>query len=381
MDEGAQKVQNGVQNSNETPVQANETPEAGNTVQANEPTELGNGVQKVQNGVKKSNETTVQAAGNGVQNMNENGVQAAETTVQEAGNGKKRRFWELDFIRGLCVVLMVFDHVMFLVMYAMPELGAMLGTDKWDAPAEWISEHYWMSDLRICVRFPVLFLFFLICGISCTLSRSNAKRGGLCFAVAMGVTAVTVLVDMVFGLGVSIYFGVLHMLGIAMLLYAALDLVGELPARLIKDERKRGIAERMSKFLAPTVGLVLLIVFFTCFFGGIIGDTFDSNVVIADKGASIFASFFVNIMPGVGGGTIGGADYWPLLPWAAIVLVGGLIGRLVYKNERIKFFASKLDGKWNKPICFVGRHALLIYVCHQVVALVVLFVVTLFMLI
>lgn len=302
--------------------------------------------------------------------------------MEEGGEvRKKKRFWELDFIRGLCVVLMVFDHVMFVMMYAMPSVGAMLGTDKWNAIANWIEDNYWLSDLRKCVRFPVLFLFFLICGISCTLSKSNLRRGGLCFAVALAVTAVTVTIDAIFGLGVSIYFGVLHMLGIAMLLYALFEFLGRLPARLIKDEKKKVTAKKIGEYLAPTVGLILFVVYFCCLFKGITGDIFDSNVVIEDKGASTFASLFVNIMPDVGGGTIGGADYWPLLPWAAIVLMGGFIGRLVYNNDKIKYFASPLDGKWNKPICFVGRHALIIYVCHQAAAVALLFIVTLFMLI
>lgn len=301
--------------------------------------------------------------------------------MEEAVDTKKRRFWELDFIRGICVILMVFDHVMFVVMYAMPQIGAMLGTDKWNGVSEWLENNYWYGNLRICVRFPVLFLFFLICGISCTLSRSNAKRGGLCFAVACAVSIVTIIVDMLFDLGISIYFGVLHMLGIAMLLYALFDFLGGLLAKFVKSEKGKRIATEAGKYLAPVVGLILFTVYFACFYKGITGDIFDSNVVISDKGASIFASFFVNIMPDVGGGTIGGADYWPLLPWAAIVLMGGFIGRLVYKNERAKNFAARLDGKWNKPICFVGRHALIIYICHQVAAIALLFIVTLFMLI
>ncbi len=296
---------------------------------------------------------------------------------------KKKRFWELDFIRGICVILMVIDHVLFVAMYAMPQIGVMLGTDKWNGIGEWLNDNYWYGNFRLCIRFPVLFLFFLICGISCTLTKSNAKRGVLCLAVACAVTTVTVLIDKVMNIGISIYFGVLHMLGIAMLLYALFDFLGGLPAKKIKDERGKHIAAEVGKYLAPTIGAILFIVYFACFYGGIEGDVFNSNVVIKDESLSVFASFFVNIFPNSNSGiaSIGGADYWPLLPWAAVVLIGGFIGRLVYNDDRIKYFAAPIDGKWNKPICFVGRHALIVYVCHQVAAVALLFVVTLFMLI
>lgn len=41
----------------------------------------------------------------------------------------KERFWELDFLRGLCVVLMVFDHFMYCLWDIMPSINQMLGTD------------------------------------------------------------------------------------------------------------------------------------------------------------------------------------------------------------------------------------------------------------
>lgn len=32
----------------------------------------------------------------------------------------------------------------------------------------------------------------------------------------------------------------------------------------------------------------------------------------------------------------------------------------------------KLDGKWNKPVCFIGRHTLIVYVAHLVFIVAVL---------
>lgn len=294
---------------------------------------------------------------------------------------EKKRFWELDFLRGICVILMVLDHFLFVIMYTMPQIGKMLGTSLWDGASKWLENNYWWSTFRISIRFPVLFIFFLICGISCTLSHSNAKRGLLLGIVACAITFITVIVERVFGVMTSIYFGVLHMLSVAILLYALFDFLGGLIKKSGKTEEQKRAKKLVGELLAPSVGLIIFIVFFACLYGGIYGDIFNSNVVIEDKTASTLASLFVYIAPNVGGGTIGGTDYWPLLPWAAIVLIGGFIGRFVYNNERAKNFLMPLDGKWNKPVCFVGRHALIIYVFHQVLVIILLSVVTLFALI
>lgn len=32
----------------------------------------------------------------------------------------------------------------------------------------------------------------------------------------------------------------------------------------------------------------------------------------------------------------------------------------------------KLDGKWNKPVCFIGRHTLIVYVVHLILIVAVL---------
>ena len=45
-----------------------------------------------------------------------------------AGRGSLR-FWELDFVRGLCVLLMVFDHFMYCMCGVLPEVNSVLGTD------------------------------------------------------------------------------------------------------------------------------------------------------------------------------------------------------------------------------------------------------------
>lgn len=294
---------------------------------------------------------------------------------------KKHRFWELDFLRGICVLLMVFDHCMFTMGYLMPSTGAELGTNMWEGMYSFVNNVYWYGSLRSYAHVIVVCIFFLICGISCTLSRSNFKRGILCFLAGCAVTFVTVIADRVMPQDsepIAIYFGVLHMLGIAMLLYGALDNLGLLIAKIGKSEQTKKITKIIGDYLTPTVGLIFLIIFFACFFQSLSYGELTTNIVIKDKSSSVLASIFIGVKPYDNNGEwiIGGSDYWPLLPWVAIVLIGGFIGRGLY-HSKAKNYLAKLDGKWNKPICFVGRHALLIYVAHQVAIFVLCFIITL----
>ena len=133
----------------------------------------------------------------------------------------KERYWELDFVRGLCVTLMVFDHFMFCMWGVLPFINEVLGT-SFLAGAEKLGTAYWVWPFRQNFRFWVVTAFFILCGISCTLTRGNFRRSIPLALVAAGITAFTVFLEN-FGLNEVILFGVIHMLAAAVFLYAVLD--------------------------------------------------------------------------------------------------------------------------------------------------------------
>lgn len=70
----------------------------------------------------------------------------------------------------------------------------------------------------------VLAGFIGSCGISCSLSRSNLKRGLKLLAVALALSGATALMDLIMDQqSFFISFGVLHMLALSMLAYAGLS--------------------------------------------------------------------------------------------------------------------------------------------------------------
>lgn len=235
---------------------------------------------------------------------------------------KNKRIWELDFIRGLCVLLMVFDHIMFDLWFFGDEWG-YLGL------VDFAYFFYWENDIRTVIRYGVVFLFFLISGISSTFSRSDFYRALKVLIFAYGVTFFTSFV------GIDIQFGVLHAFGYSMLLYAILNTFDK------------------TIWSKAILGLIILVFGILIFYN-------------AANFLKLPESFqWLNNVIGFPEKNYSDGDYVPLLPWTGIFLLGSVIGKLFYKNK--KSLMPKLDTKITKPIEFVGRHALIIYPLHQII--------------
>ncbi len=234
---------------------------------------------------------------------------------------KKERIALLDEVRGLCVVLMVVYHGLF-------TLG-------------------WYSGIAICRDLFRFFtpaepffagVFIFLCGLCCTLSRSNLKRGLLLAIVAVGVSVV-----MAVGFPENaIWFGVLHLLATCILLYALLHrIIARLPGWL--------------------GAIVCAVFFFLCwhlpvqyeigFFG--IRGVWEIPV----PGHITQQAWLYPLGLGRIAGTQG--DYFPLLPWIFCFFGGSFLGRYVRQ------LPHALKRSHLPPLAFVGRHALIFYVVHQ----------------
>ena len=118
----------------------------------------------------------------------------------------KHRIWELDVFRGFCILGVVVVHFVY-------DLTDLYGILRWDAPALFQFVQNWGGVL-----------FLLLSGICATLGSRSVRRGIIVFTCGMICTAVTAgmyLLDMA-DKYIIIYFGVLHCLGLCMVLWAAL---------------------------------------------------------------------------------------------------------------------------------------------------------------
>ena len=219
----------------------------------------------------------------------------------------------LDAWRGIAVLTMAVWH-----------LGWDLGVMKV------IPLGLMVSPLGVGVRYFIVCSFVLLSGICARFSRNVLRRGLLVLLAAAAVTAVTWLA------GDPAWFGILHMLGCSLVLYA---LVGKTLERLPE--------------LPALLGYLLLfaVLHAICY-----------SVRIQTPGLFVF---------GLRTPEFRSSDYYPLIPWVFLFLAGTVAGGRIRAS----------DAPWkNRPapkaLTWIGRHALWIYLIHQPALLAILTLIT-----
>lgn len=221
---------------------------------------------------------------------------------------KNKRIWELDAFRGLCIIGVIFVHTIYdLQMFNMIESD--------------------MPMLYNIVKNYGGLLFVVLSGICVTLGRHSLRRGCIVFACGLVITLVTYGMyrfDFA-GKGIMIHFGVLHLLGICMILYS---LYKKLPAAVI-----------------GVIGLG--IIFLSLYFDTIRSEAF-WYVPLGIRPYGYVAS-----------------DYFPLVPNLGWFMVGVVLGRIVYRKKESLFPSVPSDIAPIRALSFCGRHSLWIYMGHQ----------------
>ncbi|MDR1409051.1 MAG: DUF1624 domain-containing protein [Oscillospiraceae bacterium] len=233
---------------------------------------------------------------------------------------QRERIGIMDDLRGLSVFCMVFYHAFYL-------LGQVFGNT-------WGNRLFdFFSPLQ-----PIFAgIFIVISGVSCNLSRSNAKRGSKLLCIALAFSAITCLLLPRVGIdGLQIRFGILHLLSISMLLFALLR-----PA-LEKIPTTWGFAPFFVLYLLTyhlefrKIGVPYLLEW--------------------DLPATLYQSHW--LFPfGLRRSDFYSADYFPLMPYLFLFLAGTFLGKLPTPGWAKKTRARSLT--------FLGRHALIIYMAHQ----------------
>ena len=270
----------------------------------------------------------------------------------------KNRAWELDALRGLAILGVIWDHVMFDLAYMFYYEWQYLGAEGLLKAGEF-ARTYHEGFLRV-LGWPVfVFIFFFVSGICTTFSRNNFFRGLKLALAAVLVSVVTYLIDEYMGMsGSFILFGVLHCLATCILLYSLIEWILKLTAS--KSKYYRYI--KVGVYFALAVALLIV--------------NYTQNVTLYDVNtykATVqsnwdFAGMFVFTRDWWT------ADYFPLLPFFAFFLLGAGVSPLAYPKK--ESLLPKLDGKWNKFLTIPGRYSLYIYLALQVIAVVVLCLIT-----
>lgn len=230
-----------------------------------------------------------------------------------------QRIWEIDFLRGLSIILVVGYHLLY-------DLGAYVGIKRFLGWSTDLSTVAWTVAQHFFAG-----LFIVLSGTSSTLTRSNIRRGLRLLAVSLAVTAVTYVFDP----SSAVWFGILQLLAVSILIFGALF------------EKSGPI---------------------TCAAWGVVVFVLSAALHLLERGMTIRFDWLLPF--GIHSPGYSSFDYFPLIPWLGVFLIGAALGRSVYAPRR-----SLLP--WRLPQTFVnaaGRHSLLIYIAHQPVILGVLYI-------
>lgn len=249
---------------------------------------------------------------------------------------KPSRFYMLDTLRGVMIIGVVLFHFAFdLYLVGIPWAEALINASIFE----------FIANIG-------RFLFLFIAGICCFLSRNNLKRSLLVLAGAGIVSIATLLLDVFFGeIGdMLIYFGILHLMGVCMLIYAL--------SELIFKKKLSAPSSRTSRTVCLAISLLLLFFFFALFNLG------NGSIGIFGMKAEVHSKLYGTL----GGAILGfpgfepaSADYFPLIPWAFAFFAGASLG-VYFKEDRVPSFL-------HRDICplitKIGQKTLYIYILHQ----------------
>ena len=233
----------------------------------------------------------------------------------------KKRIWELDALRGLCILGMVVVHIIY-------DLVELYGLIKWEYPPLFTFVQTWGGVL-----------FLLISGICVTLGSRCIRRGALVFFCGMVVSAVTYgMYHFNFsGKSIIIYFGVLHCLGVCMLLWP--------------------VFRRLPHWALAVVGIALAAAGFYLRTLDPVSTQWLMPLGLPWKG---FAS----------------SDYFPILPYLGFFLLGSALGKSIYRNKETLLPKVNTKNFLIRFLLLCGKHSLWIYLLHQPVLSGIFFLIT-----
>ncbi len=251
---------------------------------------------------------------------------AAQTIAPSSIKTKQNpRLWEVDSARGIAVLAMIFFHFMWDLQFF-----GLTSVDVFSPP--------WQLFAR-----AIGSAFMFVMGVSLTLDaarykgdarqiwKRNLKRGLIVFGAGMLVTLATLAV-----VGNEfVRFGILHLAGVSIVLATP-------------------FVNRRARF--PLIAGIVLIA--AGFLFGRLSAPYPWLIPLGIREAGVEM-----------------VDYYPLVPWFGVVLLGVAFGAWAYPNKQRRFAVPD----WGNAaparfLQFAGRHSLAIYLLHQPILVALIFI-------
>ena len=258
---------------------------------------------------------------------------------------EKNRIIEIDIIRGIAVLFMIFDHFIFDLWGVLPVVFKDYPRSDFSIKLYNFAVDYWLWDFREAFRYVVVFLFLGIVGVCASFSKNNINRGKKLLMVALFLTIGTLIFSIISGSYSNIIlFGTLHCIALSLVFVGLLE-------KVVKKD-----------YVYLLLGTIMLLV-------GIYFE-FIYEVVQISSSSSLFDVIRIVLGQFIGIYECGG-DTMPILLNGGQVFIGVYIGKTLYK-KRESLFKKKYS---NNVITFIGRNSLVIYFLHQVLIPILLIII------
>jgi len=231
-----------------------------------------------------------------------------------------KRFWEIDLLRTVAILMMITFHSLYLLDY--------FNVQSTGVPGLYLGFWWWVSV-------AIVSLFTFLAGLSLTITYSRGKRmsgfmlrGLKIFGWGMGITLLTWLIAP----DEYVRFGVLHFFGIAFILAPFFV-------------RFRYIN------LAAGAALIAIGLF-----------VWQQRVIFGFP-------WLLWLMPY----SFMTFDYWPLLPCFGLFLVGMFFGKILYPQGNRRFHIPDFNNSVISALTLPGRHPLVIYLAQWPILIGIMF--------
>jgi len=232
----------------------------------------------------------------------------------------RKRFWEIDLLRTVAIVMMITFHVLYLLNY--------FNIHNTGVPGVHYGFWWWISIV-------IVSLFTFLAGVSLTISHSRSKRissfmlrGLKIFGWGMLITLLTWLIAP----DRYVRFGVLHFFGIAFILA---------PFFL------------RFRYINLILGAAVMAI----------------GIYLLEQGIFVDSPWLLWLVP-YGFSTM---DYWPLVPCFGLFLVGMFFGKILYPQGNRRFHIPDFSHPVASALTFPGRHPLVIYLAQWPILIGIMF--------
>jgi uncharacterized membrane protein len=256
---------------------------------------------------------------------------------------QKERVFEIDFLRGFAIFLMVLLHGCCVFYDVRP--GGMISLpngqqnpDNLERVFQFFLHVFGAIDYGNLWVLEFFFsgMFMFLCGVSCSFSRSNFKRGIQLAFVSLALTFLLETADFLFHTDLHVVMGILHSMTIGILLYAFVD-------------------HFFPNFWVDyAIGIAFATADIAIAYFAYSGVTYISMPTAseAERWKLLFglARF--------------GDDYFSPINTTAFIFLGATVGKTLYRSKK-SFLPADFPTGWAKPILWCGSNSLLIYALHM----------------